>query len=134
MRVLHVTPHLGGGIGKAHAAISAVLPKEIERTYVLLEKPHDRRYLKAIEASGARVVVAGGLNTVAFHAGTADIVQFEYWNHPRMFECLARGPFLPMRSAMWCHNCGLQPPLFPAGLVQGVDRFVFSTRASLGIP
>ena len=36
MKVLHVTPHLGGGVGKAHAAISAVLPDVVEQTFVLL--------------------------------------------------------------------------------------------------
>ncbi len=29
MKILHVAPHLGGGVGKAHAAISAALPKEV---------------------------------------------------------------------------------------------------------
>ena len=37
MKVLHVTPHLGGGVGKAHAALRGVLPSEVEQTFVLLE-------------------------------------------------------------------------------------------------
>ena len=39
MRILHVTPHLGGGVGKAHAALSAVLPEIVQQTFVLLEPP-----------------------------------------------------------------------------------------------
>ena len=85
MKLLHVTPHLGGGVGKAHAALSAALPKEaVEQTFLLLEAPRERRYLDQIEAGGARVIVADGLDQVARLAAKADIVQFEFWNHPRL--------------------------------------------------
>ena len=90
MKILHVTPHLGGGVGKAHSALSAILPYEIEQTFVLLEPPRDRRYADLIAGNGAKVVVAESYDHVAALAAKADVVQFEFWNHPRMFECLAR--------------------------------------------
>ena len=56
MKILHVTPHLGGGVGKAHAALSVFYQeKEVEQTFLLLEEPRDRRYADMIEAGGARV-------------------------------------------------------------------------------
>jgi glycosyltransferase involved in cell wall biosynthesis len=134
MKILHVTPHLGGGVGKAHAALSAVFPDIVEQTFVLLESPRDRRFITAIEAAGARVVVAGGLGDVGALSREADIVQFEFWNHPRLFECLACCEFPPMRSAFWSHISGLFRPLIPPGLVREAGRFVFSTEASLSIP
>ena len=130
MKILHVTSHLGGGVGKAHAAIGQALPKEIERTFVLLEPPRDHRHVTAIEASGTPVVVARGLDNVADLAAGADIVQFEFWNHPRLFECLARTPFPAMRSAFWSHTSGLFSPVIQPGLIEQADRFVFSTEAS----
>jgi glycosyltransferase involved in cell wall biosynthesis len=130
MKILHVTPHLGGGVGKAHAAISAVLPKSIERTYLLLEPPRDRIHADAIAASGARVMV-GGLEQAAQMAREADIVQFEFWNHPRLYECLARGAFPPMRNVLWSHVSGLFKPLIAPGLMRAAGRFVFTTTASL---
>ena len=51
MRILHVTPHLGGGVGKAHAALSTVLPEIVQQTFVLLEPPRERRYIDRIEAA-----------------------------------------------------------------------------------
>ena len=75
MKVLHVTPHLGGGVGKAHAAISAVLPKSFEQTFLLLEEPRDRRYVEIVEATGARVIVAGDLIDVSLMARQTDIVR-----------------------------------------------------------
>ncbi|MBV8793119.1 MAG: glycosyltransferase [Pseudolabrys sp.] len=133
MKILHVTPHLGGGVGKAHAAISAVLPKNIERLYLLLEEPRERRYADAIQASGTEVVVARGLHHAAALASVADVVQFEFWNHPRLFECLARARFAPMRSVFWSHISGLAAPLIPPGLIGEASRFVFTTPASRGI-
>jgi glycosyltransferase involved in cell wall biosynthesis len=134
MKLLHVTPHLGGGVGKAHAALSAVLPEVVQQTFVLLEPPRDRRYLETIEAAGARVAVAVDLDHVASLARAADIVQFEFWNHPRLFECLARCEFPVMRSVFWSHISGLFRPLVQPGLMAEAGRFIFSTEASLSMP
>jgi len=131
MRILHVTPHLGGGVGKAHAALRSALPAEIEQTFVLLEAPRERRYANALEQGGARVVIAQSLDQVAQLAAAADIVQFEFWNHPRLFECLARCRFPAMRSVFWSHISGVQTPVIPPVLMQEAMRFVFSTEASL---
>jgi glycosyltransferase involved in cell wall biosynthesis len=134
MKILHVTPHLGGGVGKAHAAISSVLPEIVEQIFVLLEPPRDRRFVDRIEAAGAEIVVAEGLNRVASLAKEVDIVQFEFWNHPRMFECLARAEFPAMRSMFWSHISGIFDPRIPPGLMREAGRFVFTTSASLSIP
>ena len=135
MKILHIAPHLGGGVGKAHAAISAALPKEaVQQTFILLERPQDRRYVEMIEETGAQVIVASGLDQVAERAGEADVVQFEFWNHPRLFECLARCDFRPMRSVFWSHISGLFKPLIPPGLIHESGRFVFTTEASRAIP
>jgi len=134
MKILHVTPHLGGGVGKAHAAISSVLPEIVQQIFVLLEQPRDRRFVERIEAAGAEIVVAEGLRDVASLARDVDIVQFEFWNHPRMFECLARAEFPAIRSMFWSHISGIVSPRIPPGLVTEAGRFVFTTPASLSIP
>jgi hypothetical protein len=63
----------------------------------------------------------------------ADIVQFEFWNHPRMFEYLARAEFPAMRSVFWSHTSGLSRPLIPPGLMKEAGRFVFTISASLSV-
>jgi len=131
MRILHVTPHLGGGVGKAHAALSAVLPEIVQQTFVLLEPPRERRYIDRIEAAGARVLTADNLAHVAALTRDSDIVQFEFWNHPRMFECLTRTEFPAMRSVFWSHISGIARPLIQPALMAEAARFVFTTEASL---
>ncbi len=134
MKILHVTPHLGGGVGKAHAALCTALPNDIEQTFLLLEAPRDRRYVDTIRSCGARVRVAYDFNDVAQHARAADIVQFEYWNHPRLLECLARVDFPALRTVFWSHVSGLFKPAIPPGLMAEAGRFVFTTEASLALP
>ena len=129
MKVLHVTPHLGGGVGKAHSAIQNVLSKQTARTFCLLEEPRDCRYADLIAADGARVITAG-LDEIADLAGDADIVQFEFWNHPRLFECLARCDFPAMRCVFWSHISGLAGPVIQPALIEQASRFVFTTEAS----
>src|SRR6478609_3573179 len=131
MKILHVTPHLGGGVGKAHATISAILPDVVEQTFVLLEAPRDRRFIDKIEAAGAHVIIANSLMHVASLARESDIVQFEFWNHPRMFECLAWAEFPAMRSVFWSHISGIARPLIQPALMAEAARFVFTTEASL---
>ena len=134
MKILHVTPHLGGGVGKAHTAINGALPNGFDQTFILLEAPRDRRYADLLEAANARVIVADNLDQVARLAGSADVVQFEFWNHPRLFECLARCDFPAIRSVFWSHISGLSKPVIQPGLMQAAGRFVMTTEASWLIP
>ena len=134
MHILHVTAHLGGGVGKAHAALTAAMPFPARQSFLLLEEPRDRRYADEIERLGRRVDVAARLEDVAARAAEADIVQFEFWNHPRLFECLARTAFPKMRAVMWSHVSGLFRPVIQPEFFADADRFVFTSPASLEIP
>jgi glycosyltransferase involved in cell wall biosynthesis len=134
MNILHVAPHLGGGVGKAHAALAPEWAADLHHEFLLLEPPRDRRYADEIAASGATVRVASGLDEVVCTAVDADIVQFEFWNHPRLFECLARSEFPAMRSVVWAHVSGLFGPAIPPALAVQAGRFVATTAASLTLP
>lgn len=133
MHVLHVTAHLGGGVGKAHAALTAAMPFPARQSFLLLEEPRDRRYADQIAALGRPVEVAAGLEDVAARAAAADIVQIEFWNHPKLFECLARTDFPEMRVAFWSHISGLFRPVIQPGFLDEADRFAFTSPASLEI-
>lgn len=126
VKILHVTPHLGGGVGKAHAALSGV-DDGVARTYLLLEAARDRRYLEMIAANGCEVIETPDTNTQHALVEAADIVQFEFWNHPRMAAFMARDNLPPMRSAVWCHISGLFSPVIPPGLTDMVDKLVLTS-------
>jgi glycosyltransferase involved in cell wall biosynthesis len=131
VKVLHVAPHLGGGIGKAHAVMSVCMPAQIEQTFCLLEEPIDKRFYNILKANGNKVVVAESRDHIGQLAREVDIVQFEYINHPRLIECMARTDFGNIRSVVWAHNSGLYKPIFQPKMMDEAARFVFSTGASL---
>lgn len=130
MRIVHLTPHLGGGVGKAHAAVQAAASDDDVHTYCLLEEPRDHRFADMVCAAGGEIVIAADRPRVERLVAEADIVQVEWWNHPRLFELLSR-PLPPMRSLFWAHVSGLFPPLIPAGLVERAGCFVFTSPCSL---
>jgi len=134
IRVVHLAAHLGGGVGKAHAAIRAVDPRAEDHTYILLEAPRDRRYAEAISATGAKVIEAPAPDRVLSLLGMADVVQVEFWNHPRLYEALARLPLPAGRYLFWSHISGLAPPLIAQGLTEAADIFAYTSACSLTRP
>jgi glycosyltransferase involved in cell wall biosynthesis len=131
MRILHIAAHLGGGIGKAHAAIASELPRGVEQTFLLLEEPIDRRHTDAVARCGARVIVERDPVQIRALALQADIVQLEYWGHP-LLNKYAHFDFLPgVKTVCWCHVSGLFTPVLPAFLA--VDRFVLTSDISLPV-
>lgn len=134
MKILHITPHLGGGVGKAHAAIQGATGSSVERAYYLLEEPRDRRYADLVEQAGGRLHHASEGVPLADLIDDADIVQIEWWNHPRLYHLLATTALPPMRSLFWAHVSGLFAPYIPTGLIAAAGRFVFTSPCSLQAP
>lgn len=102
MRILHVTPHLGGGVGKAHAAMAPHI--EAEQMFALLEPARDYRFIRAMKNVG--------VPTLSIDSGLlawADIVQFEYWDHPSLAALLAQD-LPPMRAVFWQHKRSMPTP------------------------
>lgn len=138
MNILHISAHLGGGVGKAHAALMEAASRGeaggIRHTYVLLEPPKDLDYVARIAAAGGRVVVAPSVGEIADLAAGSDIVQVEWWNHPRLYALLATAFLPPMRLALWTHISGLTAPLIPAGLPALADQTLFTSACSYAAP
>jgi len=130
IRVIHITPHLGGGVGKALAEVSRYTSAEIERTFILLEEPKDMRFIQQIEGAGSSVITASRLNDVELHIERADIVQVEWWNHPRVFEWLVCCDAPKMRTVFWSHVSGLNRPYIPEKLFAAADCFLFTSACS----
>ncbi len=131
MKILHVTPHLDGDVGKAHAAIAAVLPDVVQQSFVLLAPQRDPHPIDRLRAAGARVLAGGSDNRIAALAEAADIVQFEFWNDPRLIDLLARCDFPAMRSMVWTHSPDPAPATILRGLMRQAGRFAFTREAAM---
>lgn len=134
MKILHITAHLGGGVGKAHSTLVNADAPFIRRHYVLLERPRDPRYADSLRRNGVPLTIEPDFRAIAALAAAADIVQVEWWNHPRIYQCLCETSWPEMRTVFWCHISGLSAPLIPMGLLTAASRFLFTSACSLTAP
>lgn len=134
LKVVHVTPHLGGGIGKALLTlVEAQQGRDFDHGFVLLERPEKTGFLDGLKRLGCPVEYASPGEVAKAQAllAEADIVQLEWWNHPATCAFVCRTELPPMRLLVWSHVSGLRTPVIPSGLIEGVGRFVFTSGCSL---
>lgn len=133
IEVVHLTAHLGGGVGKAlselvSATHAAQAP--VRHVFVCLERPEKSQFLERIERHGGEVLVEPEPSELVDRLAKADIVQLEWWNHPATIAALCNLPPLPMSLIVWCHVSGLCNPIIPSGLVDASRRFILTSECS----
>ena len=132
MRVLHVTPHLGGGVGKAVSGL-VLSPDGTEHVIACLERPEKTQVVDLICAAGRRVLVAPNDAELAAEMRAADVVQIEFWNHPLIPKLLCRTDLPWCRVLVWGHMSGVGAARFPPNLFPSMDHVVLTTAASLSL-
>jgi len=131
MKILHLTPHLGGGVGRALKALVQYSDKAIQREIICLEIPEKKAILEDLIAHGCRVFVEPNSEKIKELIGGADIVQIEWWNHPILIKFLTSISHIKFRLVIWSHVSGLHTPIIPTELIEVSDSFVFTSKSSL---
>lgn len=129
MKVLHITAHLGGGIGKAHAALAPHLPADIRQRFVLLQEPIDKRPVDTIMRHGGEIVTDADTPMLRRLIADADVVQFEYWGHPALDELIAEVG-IPQASVCWLHISGFGTPSLPLSLLHSFKHVALTSPIS----
>lgn len=133
--ILHITPHLGGGVGKALVSlVEGSIENNVKHIFLLLEEPEKKTSCYQLQALGCQIVICPEYDLAVELIKKADIVQLEWWDHPATFQFLCTHDLPPMRLLVWCHQSGLFPPLIPYGFIDHSHRLVFTSRCSLEIP
>jgi len=136
IRVLHVTAHLGGGVGRALSALcaaAAAAGRATRHDFVTLEVPAKRAFADRITGLGGAVHVQPSAARLAELLSAADVVQLEYWNHPATLAALCSLPAgLRTRLVVWSHVSGLHSPVVPPALMAAAHRFIFTSPCSPG--
>lgn len=131
--IVHLTPHLGGGIGKTLLTLAEAQREQgFVHSFLLLERPEKTQFLDRLRALGCRVELADDSPAAARALlASADIVQLEWWNHPATFAFLCAAPLPAMRLLAWCHVSGLRTPRIPLALFEAAGRVLFTSECSL---
>ncbi|MBF0180661.1 MAG: glycosyltransferase family 4 protein [Magnetococcales bacterium] len=133
-RLLHVVPHLGGGVGRVLSSVAALRRRSgspVEERFVCLEAPEKSRYVDILREAGVPVRIAPGARELEEEIRAADVVQAEWWNHPLTASWLAGVHGLDMRLVMWSHTSGMHYPAIPEALVAMPHAFLFTTPLSM---
>lgn len=132
--VLHLTAHLGGGVGKALAALVAPENEpdsEFHHSIVCLEKPEKTQAIEHIEKSGTSIIFHPTRDGLAELVRRCDILQLEWWNHPATLKALCELPASAMRLLVWSHISGLHNPIIPSALIEAAQTMVLTSPCSL---
>lgn len=135
MKVLHLTAHLGGGVGKALSGLVAqanVSASGVQHLIVCLEEPEKSQFVERIGRCGPKVILCPSKAMLDKLIEGSDILQLEWWNHPVTIEYLCRLSNSPVRLLTWSHVSGLSNPKIPQQLILASHRFLFTSPCSLG--
>ncbi len=134
-KILHVTPHLGGGVGRV--ILNYLAKAKSDHVF-----EHKVLCLDYAKNNAVRLASDIGLTLLDNMANKkpkllelltqADIILIHWWNHPLLYDFLVRTQLPPCRLVMWSHISGFHPPyVFTEKIFQYPDIFVFTTPASL---
>lgn len=133
IKVLHITAHLGGGVGKALSGLvlqAASSGSDFKHTIVTLEEQEKPQFVELIKGNGGEVIICPTSERFCELIETSDIVQLEWWNHPLTIKSLCNQPLPPMRLLVWSHVSGLYNPIIPYRLIHAAQRFLFTSPCS----
>ena len=136
-RILHITTHMGGGVGKVLSGIStyaSVHRDSYSHDIMLLEEPEKRQFVELCQKNNISVRVAKNHTDIAEAMKMADIVQLEWWHHPLMCGFLAEFPQIPIRLVIWSHISGCYYPWIPDEFLMLPHKFVFTSQYSYDNP
>jgi len=131
IKVLHITPHLGGGVG---TVVLNWLKKEKE---IKKDFHHKVACLEENKNSMQEFLDLG----MSIHDGLyfdqsllmewikeADIILIHWWNHPTLFDVMVNSEFPACRLIIWNHVSALNPPYILSNkLIEFSDRFIFTS-------
>lgn len=119
MNILHITVHMGGGVG--HAISDLVLwDKQNNHKIVVLQKPEKRQYIKKCEENSIYIDEEPAMECIENLMCHSDIVIVHWWHHPVMCKFLYDFPDIPVRLVLWSHISGCS---YPALTYQFANRF-----------
>ncbi|GHT28789.1 hypothetical protein FACS18942_09490 [Planctomycetales bacterium] len=124
MLILHITPHLGGGIGTAYTGLLTYSPAEVKHQIVLLEEPLKPESVEKVKQLGAEIIPLNALNKALEEA---DIVQVNWWGHPLINQFLCCMPDIPVRLCGWFHINGSTYPYLREPFLKPFNKLFFTS-------
>jgi len=132
MRVVHVSAHVGGGVGSVlRELFDRLASYGVENILCCLDKCESNFNGFSSAVSTYQMLAFDKQGSFGYELNRADIVLLHYWNHPLTTRLLMSDIIPPSRLVIWSHNSGLyEPHIIPAYLSQLASTIVFSSNCS----
>ena len=130
IRVLHITSHLGGGVGKAISGLIMSGKNCIDSQIILLEKPEQMYYVDLLVEQNISVVIEPEYSKIIDIISKSDIVVINWWGHPLMIKLLKMISNVESRFFIWNHINGYTYPYLDGKLLQKFDEIIFTSELS----
>ena len=134
LKIIHITPHLGGGVGRVLLNYFTYKSKgnNYKHSVACLDYANEnaKKICKENSISLNHNMHKNKDELLKLIENT-DIALIHWWNHPLLYDFLVREQLLPCRVIMWSHNSGFHPPgVFTDKVLAYPDLFVFTTPMS----
>lgn len=125
-KVLHITPHLGGGAGKAISGIVTDLT-EFSNSVLMLEDPVDTKYYNICKDAGIALTVSSDMQEIQRIINNADVIVLNWWAHPLEVSMLQKVDFGSTPVILWSHINGLNYPYLSYDFLKCFDGLLFTS-------
>jgi len=134
-KVLHITPHFGGGVGCVLMSLvfNLYTRDDFEHEIVSLEYANEKaKFWSNANRIKIYEIISPDNNWLHEKMQNADIVHIHFWNHPLLYKLLYSFSGKKARVVMWSHvNGHYAPYLFNDSIFDFPEMFVTTTDFSL---
>jgi glycosyltransferase involved in cell wall biosynthesis len=138
MNILHITPHLGGGVGSVvRGYLGHVLQVGADLHRVLSLDKLNTESCNFLDRIGCKWTDEAfqKLDELDELIALADIVLVHWWNHPLLQTILMKHSLPACRVLLWAHISGIPSPNnFTKFTINYADQLVFTTPLSFHAP
>jgi glycosyltransferase involved in cell wall biosynthesis len=131
IKILHITPHLGGGVGQV-LLNWLVYDKKTVHSIATLDFANEKSLkISKEECINIYSDMHKNIDGLIKLIEKSDIVLVHFWNHPLLYDFLVNTLLPPCRMIFWAHISGFEPPyVFTDKTFKFPDKFVFTTPLS----
>jgi glycosyltransferase involved in cell wall biosynthesis len=134
-KILHITPHFGGGVGTVLRALIDGIAGESNHTQEVVSFEYlNSKTEQWCKSNGIKIhsEVSPDSDWLLTKVSDADIVHIHFWNHPALYFFFYNFSGRSARIVMWSHvNGHFAPYLFNDAVIDFPEIFVLSTNYSL---
>lgn len=138
LKINHITPHIGGGVGSVLKNFFELSPKlgVTNALYCLDRCKSNLSTLSCIKVKKDGIILKSQKwGHIQKELAKCDIILIHYWNHPLLAQFLLEARNLQCKKAIWCHISGLsEPQIIPQYLVKIAQKIIFTSSCSFSAP